>query len=238
MKTKSLVLFLAILILLVQPTINLARSVSAEEQPQTAIRALPNQTGNLAVGESFSLNVSIENCVDVYAVQVDIHYDPTVLELVNISPASVFSFPFIIRNESKIFDEELNMTYNGPTYGQIYYVATRSGDIPGINGGTLLFTVDFSVLSDGSSPIQLIHYPGRGSSVGTYFMTPHLVETVPELYSATYGQLTSSPISSPSTTSDDKGQVLSAASLPYLLPFAALFLIVIRRKISKKTPNQ
>ena len=238
MKTKSLVLFLAILILLVQPTINLARSVSAEEQPQTAIRVLPNQTGNLAVGESFSLNVSIENCVDIYAVQVDIHYDPTVLELVNISPASVFSFPFIIRNESKIFDEELNMTYNGPTYGQIYYVATRSGDIPGINGGTLLFTVDFSVLSDGSSSIQLIHYPGGGSGIGTYFMTPHLVETVPELYSATYGQPTSSPTSSPST--DGQGQVQSAASLPYLLPFAAvaLFLIVIRRKTTKKTPNQ
>jgi hypothetical protein len=74
-------------------------------------------------------------------------------------------------------------------------------------------------------------------------MTTHLVnglfqEIVPELYSATYGQPTSSPTSSPST--DGQGQVLSAASLPYLLPFAAaaLFLIVIRRKITKKTPNQ
>ncbi|MGD0979332.1 MAG: cohesin domain-containing protein [Candidatus Bathyarchaeia archaeon] len=243
MNTKSLLLSLAILILLVQPALNIARSVNAEEQSQTVIRILPTQTGNLAAGDYFSVNVSAENCTDVYAVQVDIHYDPMVLKIVDITPASVFQFPFIIKNESNIFDALSNLTYNGPTYGQAYYVATRSDtlDASGINGGTVLFTVTFQVISDGSSSIQLIHYvPRSGSGAGTYFMTPQLVEVVPQLVSANYGQPVSPPASSPQSTSDNSGQVLSAATLPYLMPFAfaALFLVVIRRKITRKTSNQ
>jgi len=244
MKTKSLILSLAILALLMQPALNLARNVKAEEQAQTEIRILAMQNGKLAVGERFTVNVSVENCVDVYAVQVDIHYDPAVLKVVDISPESLSLLPLLVSNRSNIFDPELNWTYNGEyAYGQIYYVASASGDVPGINGRALLFTVAFEVISEGSSYIQLVQYPGAGSAVGTYFVTPHLVngvfqETIPELYSATYGQPTSSPTGSPSTKPDGQGQVLSAASLPYLLPFAALFLIVIRRKITKKTPNQ
>jgi hypothetical protein len=240
MNTKSLLPSLAILILLVQPALNIARSANAEEQPQTAITILPTQTRNLAAGDSFSVNVSAENCTNVYAIQVDIHYDPTVLKLVDITPASVFQFPFIIFNESNIFDAFSNLTYNGPTYGQVYYVATRaSPSVTGIDGEALLFTVTFQVISDGSSSIQLIHYPGGGSGIGTYFMTPQLVEVVPQFFSANYGQPVSPPASSSQSTSDNNGQVLSAATLPYLMPFAfaALFLVVIRRKIARKTSN-
>jgi hypothetical protein len=239
MKTKSLILSLAILVLLMQPALNLARNVKAEGQAQTAVKILPAQNGNLGVGEIFTVNVLAENCVDVYAVQVDIHYDPAALRVVDISPESESLLPLLVSNESNIFDPILNWTYNGEyAYGQILYVASASGDAPGINGGALLFTVAFEVVSDGSSYIQLAQYPGGGSPVGTYFMTPQFVEIVPELYSANYGQPTSPPTSAPST--NGQGQVTSATLLPYLLPFAAaaLFLIVIRRKVTKKTPDQ
>lgn len=241
MKTKSLILSLAILVLLMQPALNLARNVKAENQAQTEIRILPMQNENLPLGETFTVNVSVENCVDVYAVQVEIHYDPAALRVVDISPESESLLPLLVKNESNTFDPILNLTYNGDPYGQIYYVASASGDGPSINGGALLFTVTFDVISDGSSYIQLVQYPGGNSGVGTYFMTQHFVEIVPQLYSATYGQPTTSPTSSSSATSNDQGQVLSAASLPYLLPFAAaavFLIIVIRRKITKKTPNQ
>jgi len=140
-----------------------------------------------------------------------------------------------------------NLTYNGPTYGQVYYVASRNDLLgpSGVNGGVLLFTVTFTVISDGSSSIQLIPYPGGGSVVGTYFMTPvpspttGFVEVIPQLFSANYGQPASPPTSSSTSTSDNNGQVLSATALPYLIPFAfaALFLVVIRRRITRKTPN-
>ena len=241
MNAKSLLLMFAILILLMQPALNIARSVNAQEQPQTGVQILPTQIGNLEAGDYFSVNVSAENCTNIYAVQVDIHYDPTVLKPVAITPASIFKFPFIIKNESNIWDEYSNLTYNGPTYGQVYYVATRAlPDVAGINGEALLFTVTFQVISDGSSAIQLIQYPGGGVGTGTYFLTPQLVEVVPQLYSANYGQpLSPSATSSPSTSASNN-QVLSAATLPYLMPFAfaALFLVVIRRKAARKTSNQ
>lgn len=247
MNTKSLLLSLAIFILLVQPALNIARSGNAEEQPQTAIQILPTQTGNLAAGDSFSINVSAENCTDVYAVQVDIHYDPTVLKPVDITPASAFQFPFII-NGSNIYDAMANLTYNGPTYGQVYYVASRNDLLgaSGVNGEVLLFTVTFTVISDGSSSLQLIPYTRAPGLVGTYLMTPQpsattgFVEVIPQLYSANYGQLVSSTGTSSQSTSDNNGQVLSAATLPYLMPFAfaALFIVVIRRKTARKTSNQ
>jgi hypothetical protein len=241
MNTKSLVLAFAILILLAQPAVNLARSVNADGQAQTAIRILPAQNDKLAVGESFTLNVSLENCVDVYAVQVDVHYDPTVLKAVRISPASIFVFPFIIRNESNLWDAVWNLTYNGPTYGQVYYVAARGGDAAGVNGDQLLFTITFKVVSDGSSSIQLIQYPGGGSPTGTYFMntqpspTTGYGEIIPKLYSANYGQ----PAPPPSGTqnSSDTGQVQTAILLPFLLPVAALLLVAMKRRITRKTPN-
>jgi hypothetical protein len=241
MNSKYLLLSLAILILLVQPALNIAKGVNAEAQPQTGIQILPTQTGNLAPGDYFSVNVSAENCTDIYAVQVDIHYDPTVLQPIYITPASVFQFPFIIKNESNVYDEYSNLTYWGPTYGQIYYVATRANPVlTGLDGEAILFTVTFQVISDGSSSIQLIHYPGGGSGIGTYYMTPQSVEVVPQLYSANYGQPVSLPTSSPQNTPSNNGQILSGATLPYLMPFAfaALFLVAMKRKIVKKTSNQ
>lgn len=237
MKTKTLVLSLAILIILLQPAFNIARKANAEEPTPTIVRITPSQVEQLDIGEYFSLNLSAENCVNVYAIQVDVNYDPTVLELVSISPGPTFVFPFIIRNESNVFNEEFNITYNGPTYGQIYYVATRCYPVvTGIDDEALLFTANFRVISGGSSSIKLIQYAGDTQSwVGTYFMNPQLEEIIPQLYSANYGQPTSSPTS---PTSNDTGQVQSAVLLPYLLPFAALFLIVIGRRITKKTPNQ
>jgi hypothetical protein len=242
MKTKSLVLALAILILVAQPALILARSVNAEEQAQTAVRILPAENEKLVIGESFSLNVSIENCIDVYAVQVDVHYDPTVLRVVSISPASISVFPLLVKKDSNVFDELLNLTYNGPTYGQIYYVTARGGDATGVDGDCFLFTITFKVISDGSSSIQLIQYPGGGSATGTYFMNPQpspttgFGEIIPNLYSANYGPPVTTP---PSSTPNpyDTGQVQTAILLPFLLPVAALLLVAIKRKTARKTPN-
>jgi hypothetical protein len=237
MKTKTLVLSLAILIILLQPAFNLAKNVNAQEQAQTTVRITPAQIENLAIGEYFSLNVSLENCVNVQGIQVDINYDPTVLQPVRILSEPTSVFPLIAINESNIFSWELNLTYNGPTYGQIYYAAARSGDLAGLNGEALLFTVNFRVISDGSTPIKLIQYAGDSRSwIGTYLMNPQLAEIIPQLYSANYGQPTA-PTSPDSTSSNDTGKVQSATLLPYFLPFAALFLIVIGRKITRKTSN-
>ena len=237
MKTKALVLSVTILIVLLQPAFNLARNANAQQQAQTAIRITPAQTGNLAVGEYFSVNVSLENCLDVYAVQVDIRYDPMVLQPVQILSTSASIFPLTAKNETNIFREDWNYTYNGPTYGEIYYVATHSGPVAGLDGEALLLTVNFKVMSKGSTPITLVQYASDTSDrVGTYFMNTQVAEIIPQLYNANYGQ-PAPPANSISTSPKDSGQVQSAALALYFLPFAALCLIGIGRKMNRKTSN-
>lgn len=240
MRTKILVLSLAIIIILLQPAFNLAKNVNAQEQPQTGVRITPAYIESLAVGEYFSINVSLENGINIYAFQVEINYDPAVLRPIAVLNESASEFPLIIRSEISIFSEELNITYNGPTYGQVYYVASRSGNVMGIDGDAVLFSVVFKVISFGSTSIELIQYGGdMHSAIGTYLMTPQLVngwftEVIPQLYSANYAQ-SASPTPPDSTTSNDTGQVQSAILLPYVLPLAALFLIVIGKKARNKS---
>jgi hypothetical protein len=237
MKTKLLVLSLAVIILLIQPTLNLARIAHAEDQPQTSIAVFPSQIEEIPVGEYFSLNVSAHDCTDVYGLQVDINYDPVVLKTVGVNPPEETPFTLVALNTSNVFSEELNLTYNGITYGEVYFVAARAGDVSGVYGDVQLFTIIFQVLSPGSSSIQLIEYPGKGVGVGTYFMSPNFEEIVPKLYNSNYGQPTSTQTSTPSD-STDAGQVSSAFLLPSLIPLAALLLVVVKRKISRSRSNQ
>ena len=51
----------------------------------TTVRIEPESVGQLSVGDTFTVNVTVENCADIYAMQCDIRYDPEVLNAVNVS---------------------------------------------------------------------------------------------------------------------------------------------------------
>lgn len=155
--------------------------VYAESSP--LIRIDPTQTKNLSVGETFTINVTVENCVKVLAVQVDLRYDPIVLRMLNIleGPFLPSGGETFVINETRVYEDA------EPPYGQVYYVSTILGEVPGVNGSGVLFTVTFEVRSDGSSHLELFEYPGGGVSIGTYFMDPELHEIIPDLYNGFYG---------------------------------------------------
>jgi hypothetical protein len=242
MKTKLLLLTLAVIILFLQPTISLTRTVHAASettnQSQTSIAILPAQTEKTTYGNYLKLSVSAENCTNIYGIQVDIKYDPAVLRAISVNPAKDTPFPLIAVNASNVYDENLNLTYNGRTYAQIYYVAAIPGEINGFTGEANLFTIVFKVISLGSSPIELVKYVGSGSPIGTYFMNPKLDEIIPTLYSSNYGETGPSPIDAPPDTIQ-QGQASSAFFLPSLfLPLAALLLFVVKRNISRRRSIQ
>jgi len=251
MDTKSLVLFIIIFALTLQPVTTFAATSNQPEQPVTAVRISPAQIENMQPGDSFVINVSTEESphlenTDIYAFQVDIHFDPGVLKVVNIQPTSISEFPLIVKNESNLFDDICNLTYNGPTFGQIYYVASRCDLVSSsfVNGGILLFTVTFAVISYGSSNIQLTQYTGSGSDVGTYFMTSQgspttgYAEIVPKLDSAVYGNLVATPTAP--TPPDNSPTVLGGQLLPFLIPFAFVIVLLgaIRRKMKGKKETE
>jgi hypothetical protein len=157
--------------------------VHAQLETETGIEILPESIFKYAVGEVFTINVTATNCADVYGVQVDFHYDPTVLEAISVLEGPFlpsFGHTLVVINESRIIGSD-------PAEAQVYYVATLVGAHSGAFGDGVLFTVTFKVLSNGSSALHFISYSGGGSIEGTYFMTSELVEIIPILHDAFYG---------------------------------------------------
>jgi hypothetical protein len=157
---------------------------SASAQARPKIRIEPVQTMKVAVGETFTVNVTVEGCVNVYGVQVYIRYNPEVLEVVNILEGPFlpsFGDTLLLMNETR---EDLEAT---PPYGEIRFVDSLAGDVPGASGDGLLFNVTFRVLSDGSSHLHFVEYVPKSGGDGTYFMDRNLNEIYPELFDAFYG---------------------------------------------------
>jgi hypothetical protein len=176
------ILLLSLLALGIFPLGFYVRSVSAQARPK--IRIEPVQTMKVAVDETFTVNVTVEGCVNVYAVQVYIRYDPEVLEVVKILEGpflTSFGSTLLLLNETK---EDLEAT---PPYGEVRFVDSLLGDVPGASGSGLLFNVTFRVLSDGSSHLHFVEYVPKSGGDGTYFMDKNLNEIYPELCDGFYG---------------------------------------------------
>jgi parallel beta-helix repeat protein len=175
--TSIIVLALSIL-----PAGFYVRSVAAQTNPK--IRIEPVQIMKVPVGETFTVNVTVEDCVNVYAVQVYIRYDPDVLEAVSILEGPFlpsFGSTLLLLNKTK---EDLEAT---PPYAEVRFVDVLLGDVPGANGSGLLFNVTFRVISDGSSHLHFVEYVPKSGGDGTYFMDSNLNEIYPELYDGFYG---------------------------------------------------
>jgi len=152
--------------------------------PDPTISIEPRQTRKLSVGETFTVNVTVKNCQNVYAVQVDIRFDPYVLDAIKIIEGPFLKSAgdtFVLFNESRVNEEAT------PPYGQVYFVATLLGDAPGASGSGVLFNITFQVLAEGSSILHFYEYPGGGSFDGTYFMDRGLNEIYLTLEDGFYG---------------------------------------------------
>lgn len=150
------------------------------------IRMEPQNVGKLNVNDTFTVNVTVENCVDVYAVQVDLRYDPQVLNVTNILegpflPSAGSTFP--LNNTA----QSLNTT---PPTTRLIFVDTKVGSDPAADasGNGTLLTITFQVLSNGSTQLQFYPYVGIGTSVGTFFLKRDARTTIiPQLYNGSYG---------------------------------------------------
>jgi hypothetical protein len=150
----------------------------------TTVRIEPESVGQLSVRSTFTVNVTVENCVDIYAVQCDIRYDPAVLNAINVSEGS-----FLRSNGITTFLSTPNQTLNttSPLSTRVFFVDTKSGlSLPDASGNGVLLTITFQVISDGSSKLQIFPYPGSGAAVGTYFLRRDKTEIIPELHDSSY----------------------------------------------------
>lgn len=159
---KTILAFVSLLLVL--STASLADVVSVQPASLTT-----------AVGQTFTLNIFISETSDLYAYQVDVGFNPTVLRAVSVTEG-----PFLATGGSTIFLPGIidnaggAITYNG---------GMLTGALPGVSGAGSLLDVTFLALAPGSSNVQLynvlaIDSFGMGRTVTTAGATVSVSDTV------------------------------------------------------------
>jgi hypothetical protein len=119
--------------------------------PCVAAPILSVEPANTAVdvGQTFSVNVSIANAVDLYALQFDIGFDPSVL-----SANTVTEGPLLATGGTTFFIEGGIDNLAGTIANT---ADTLVGIVPGVTGSGLLATVSFKAIAAGTSPITIFN---------------------------------------------------------------------------------
>ncbi|HVP17118.1 MAG TPA: cohesin domain-containing protein [candidate division Zixibacteria bacterium] len=186
MERKYVLAGVVILLIVLISAVTAILAVTLRSAP-TVIRVEPENEGKLAVGDTFVVNVTVENCVNVIGVQVDLRYDPTVLNATNIVEG-----PFLpsFRQTMPLIDRSSNNDTLPRSAGVYLADSLRgSGNGTDANGKGVLLTVTFKVVGQGSTELQLFSYdPTKASSIeGTYLENRNLNNILPELHNGSYG---------------------------------------------------
>jgi len=151
-------------------------SVAEVATTQNTIMYLLPQENIVKTGEIFAINVAVENAMDVYAWQIHLDFDPTVLECVNVAlpPYYVFSYAItvgfaLVEYNSTEFENPLQRIVNNEGW-----VLTGDSLIgtnqTTLNGSGILCQIEFKAISAGSSSLKLL----TNSSLGTYVLNSNL----------------------------------------------------------------
>ncbi|HEY4674770.1 MAG TPA: CARDB domain-containing protein [Candidatus Bathyarchaeia archaeon] len=144
MNRKSLTLIIALFLML--------GSIPFSVKAQTArVYIDPPLITGLMEGDTFSVNVIVENVEHLYAWKVELYYRSAVLNATERTSGPIWpdDSPGVLIIENSFTDN-----YNG-THGLIHTFATFLGMIPGFDGTTVLETIDFKVKGLGATGLDL-----------------------------------------------------------------------------------
>jgi hypothetical protein len=148
----------------------LPQSFRVQAQGQTSIpvvRIDPAQTESRDINDNFTIHVWVDNAADVEAAQVQLTYDPTVL-----NATEVVEGPFLPSAGETIVaqafaKEDLS---SQPPMGTVNYSSAIITMGALASGSGILLNVTFRVVSEGSAQIHLIPFTAAGTWPGTYFL--------------------------------------------------------------------
>ena len=98
-----------------------------------------------AVGQNFVVSLSVSDVANLYAWEVKLAYDHTILEFVNTVEGS-----FLGGNDVTFFTYKVN-----DTNAFILIDCTLLGNLSGVNGTGTLATIEFHVIQSGSCDLKL-----------------------------------------------------------------------------------
>ena len=125
---------------------------AAMAQTETVIRVEPGVM-SLNVGQSAVIEIWIDNVTDLYAVDIQLAFDPNVLQVIDadpsqdgiqVEPGDFLSADFVVDNEAD------NVT------GDIFYAVTQIGSTPPANGSGLLARATLQAVAQGTSQLNFV----------------------------------------------------------------------------------
>jgi general secretion pathway protein D len=111
---------------------------------------------NPTKGSTFAVNVTLAGASDVFTVPVLIHYDPKLMELLNVSNGGLLSQD----------GQAVALVHrDDPSSGDLQISATRPPGTPGINGTGTVFTLTFMAKAPGNGMIAVTRPVARNSAM-------------------------------------------------------------------------
>jgi len=99
--------------------------------------------------ETFTVNITLTEITSLYGWEIKLYYDPSILNGTDASEG-----PFLKNAGQTFFNFTINDNYNA-THGRIKAFNTLVGQIPGVNGTGVLFTVTFKTKDLGITTLDL-----------------------------------------------------------------------------------
>lgn len=136
-------------------------NATAAAEP-AVVRPDPLQT-HVRVGQTFVVNLYVQDVADLYAADIHLLFDPTILQVedarpevpgVQIQPLAAFLSPdFIIKhkacNAPSVVDPDC------PTGGFVWYAAAQLNPAPPVYGSGPVAAITFKAIRAGSSPLTI-----------------------------------------------------------------------------------
>ena len=242
-KTVIIALLFVALLLIVSP-IQLVKA-------QTATVSVSPQNSSVIVGQAFSVNIEISNVQNLYAVDITLNWNTSMLNLVSNQSYVGVSNGVLNAPISEVQDTASQAS------GQYHLVATSEAPAGPFSGSGTVATLTFTVTSKGQSTLtlnpQLASYP-QGQGGTSEFINANVVNGVVTTSSSTSPSTSQTPSSSPSRSPSSSPSTSSSptATSPPLLKspvfpilLAAIVVVVVvlvtlavalSRRKSKKLP--
>jgi len=104
-----------------------------------------------AVGDSYTVNVSISDVSSLYGYELKLYYNSTLM-----NGTQAIEGPFLKSGGGQTFFYTVNFTDNyNSTHGLLYIACTLTGNLSGVSGSGVLATAKFEALALGNS--SLLH---------------------------------------------------------------------------------
>jgi hypothetical protein len=113
------------------------------------IYVVPSFTRVWGPDEVFSVNLTITGVIDLYACEINVYYDPTIL-----NGTGVVEGPFLKSQGITFFTTNFNDNFN-ETHGLVRVADSVLGNVPGVSGSGVIATVTFLSKHVGSSALAL-----------------------------------------------------------------------------------